>query len=146
MGNQQTALTKRSIVHQNHRADLNLLRIGRRDLIAAGLGAATVAVGVAPAQAQQVRPASSSSPIPSGNQQTVLSKRSIDTSSSMERSCVSRIRLLSSSEERQGSAKDTWRPPCGLGRRRPETHHDAGAVDCRRQRLSGDQQAHHRSG
>src|SRR5262249_17238706 len=68
MGNQQTVLTKRSIMNQDHSTDLNLLRIDRRDLIAAGLGAATVAAGVAPAlaQAQQAPPASASSPIPSG--------------------------------------------------------------------------------
>jgi len=68
MGNQQTVLTKRTIVHQDHSTDVNLLRIGRRDLISAGLGAATVAAGVAPtlAQAQQPPPAASSSPIPSG--------------------------------------------------------------------------------
>jgi hypothetical protein len=54
-------------MNDDRNTDLNLLRIGRRDLIAAGLGAATIAAGVAPApaQAQQAPAASPSPPAPS---------------------------------------------------------------------------------
>jgi enoyl-CoA hydratase len=51
-------------MNDDRNTDLNLLRIGRRDLIAAGLGAATIAAGVAPALAQaQQAPAASPSPL-----------------------------------------------------------------------------------
>ena len=54
-------------MNDDRNTDLNLLRIGRRDLIAAGLGAATIAAGIAPAlaQAQQAPAASPSPPAPS---------------------------------------------------------------------------------
>ena len=62
--------------------------------------------------------------------------------------------LVSSPEEAATLAQDR-RPPdesgdarhpaCGVGDRRPEAHHDAGARDCRRCRLSGGRTTDHRS-
>ena len=41
---------------------------------------------------------------------------------------------------------DAGHPARRRGGRRPEAHHDAGARDCRRRRLSGGRTSHHRSG
>jgi enoyl-CoA hydratase len=54
----------RTTINDGHSTNLNLLRIGRRDLFAAGLGAATVAAGVAPALAQAPQSSGASPPSP----------------------------------------------------------------------------------